>query len=56
MSAVCLSVSVADLEDGGVIALQIDTNLKEYDDLSRSILPLFLKFCLVLEKKGKNFG
>ena len=48
---VCLSVflSVADLEYGGLLALQRNTNLKEYDDLNRFNLPL--KFSLVLAKK-----
>ena len=52
---VCLSVclSVADLEDGGVLALQRDTNLKEYDDLSRFNLPLF-KNSALFSRKGEK--
>ena len=38
-ATVCLSV--ANLKDGGLLALQRDMNLKEYDDLSRFNLPLF---------------
>ena len=55
LSVCCLSVclSVADLKDGRLLALQRDTNLKEYDDLSCFNL-LHLKFGLVLEKKWKN--
>ena len=51
--SVCLSVceSVVDLEDGGLLVLQIDTNLNN-DDLS--YFTTFLKFGLVLKKKLKT--
>ena len=48
--SVCLSV--ADLEDGGLLALQRDRTIKEYDDLSHFT---FLKFgSCSLEKVKKT--
>ena len=45
---------MADLEDGRLLALQTDTNLKEYDDLSRFNLPLFFNLALFSKKSEKT--
>ena len=54
--SICLSLclSVADLEDGGLLALQRDTNLKEYDDFGRINLPFFFISALFSRKSEKT--
>ena len=54
--SVCLSVclSVADLEDGRLLALQRDMNLKEYENLNRFNLPLFKNSALFSIKNEKT--
>ena len=44
---------MADLEDGGILALQRDMNL-EYDNLSRLNLPLFFNSALFLRNIEKT--